>query len=88
MRNRGQWDANPLGGSDERDTTQGVAAITALVAGCAAALDEALAFVETQCRGRDAAAFGQFADRQPRVVVVSLIVTILLDLNLSSSRIV
>jgi hypothetical protein len=57
-------DADRLGGADERDPAQRRAVIAALVAGGAAAVDEALALVEAQGGRGDAAAFGQFADGQ------------------------
>lgn len=58
----GQGQAYALGDADEGHTAQGVAVVAALVAGGAAAVDEALAFVEVQCRDGHSGALGHLAD--------------------------
>ena len=58
----GQGHADALGDADEGDPAQGVAAVAALVSAGAAAVDEALAFVEVQGGDGDSGAFGDLAD--------------------------
>lgn len=58
----GQGHADALGDADEGDPAQGVAAVAALVAAGAAAVDEPLAFVEVQGGDGDSGAFGDLAD--------------------------
>ena len=58
----GQGQAYALGDADEGHTAQGVAVVAALVAGGAAAVDEALAFVEVQGGDGHSGALGDLAD--------------------------
>lgn len=51
-----------MGDADEGDPAQGVAAVAALVAAGAAAVDEAFAFVEVQGRDGYSGAVGDLAD--------------------------
>src|SRR6266571_2867253 len=60
----GEGDARGSAGLDEGNPAQDGAVVAALVAVGAGGLDQALAFVEAQRRGRDAASLRHLADRE------------------------
>ena len=63
-----QWDAYPLCDPDHSDAPQGLPAISALVAGSAAAGDESLPLIEVHRRDGDPAARGHVPDAEAGLV--------------------
>ena len=62
--NKAKWNADPLGGPDECESTKYITVEPTLVSIVARTEDESLTLVEMQCRHSDSASFGDLPYRE------------------------